>query len=87
MPHRRMARIHYSLAKVALGTGDTDGARTQSARALDQAERGFDPGSRKANQMYTSLTHLFIQLGDGPRIFRAANARSPGRESMVSIEV
>ncbi|MBK9258997.1 MAG: trypsin-like peptidase domain-containing protein [Polyangiaceae bacterium] len=85
MPYRRMARIHYSLAKVALGTNDTDAARTHAARALEHAERGFDPGSRKAVQMYTTLTHMFIQLGDAPRVHRA-HARMPGRESSLSIE-
>ncbi len=85
MPYRRMARVHYSLARVALGVGDTELARTNAARSLDQAERGFDPGSRKAAQMYTSLTHLFIQLGDGPRVYRASG-RLSGRDSSMSLD-
>jgi tetratricopeptide (TPR) repeat protein len=84
-PHRRMARIHYTLAKVALGVSDMETARAHAAKALDQAERGFDPGSRKAVQMFTSLTHLFIQVGDGPRVFKA-NARLPSRESSLTFD-
>lgn len=84
-PHRRMARIHYSLAKVALGVGDVENARQQAARALDHAERSFDSGSRKAVQMFTSLTLMFVQLGDGPRVYRA-NSRISGRESTVPID-
>lgn len=84
-PHRRMARIHYTLAKVALGVGDMETARAHAAKALDQAERGFDQGSRKAVQMFTSLTHLFIQVGDGPRVFKA-NARLPSRESSLTFD-
>jgi tetratricopeptide (TPR) repeat protein len=84
-PHRRMARIHYTLAKVALGVNDMETARAHAAQALDQAERGFDPGSRKAVQMFTSLTHLFIQVGDGPRVFKA-NSRLPSRESSLTFD-
>lgn len=81
-PHRRLARIHFTLAKVALGTNDTETARTHAIRALEQAERGFDSGSRKATQMFTSLTHLFLQLGDAPRVIKA-HSRLPSRESSL----
>jgi tetratricopeptide (TPR) repeat protein len=85
LPYRRMARIHYTLAKVALGLNDLETARIHAARSLEQAERGFDPGSRKAVQMFTSLTHMFIQLGDQPRVFKA-NARLPSRESNLAFD-
>lgn len=85
LPYRRMARIHYTLAKVALGLNDSEAARIHAAKSLEQAERGFDPGSRKAVQMFTSLTHMFIQLGDQPRVFKA-NARLPSRESNLAFD-
>ena len=84
-PHRRMARIHYTLAKVSLGLSDSEAARTHAAKALELAERGFDPGSRKAVQMFTSLTHLFIQLNDAPRVMKA-NSRVPTRESSLTFD-
>lgn len=84
-PHRRMARIHYTLARVALSTQDTEAARTHATKALEQAERGFDPGSRKAVQMFTSLTHLFIQLNDAPRVMKA-HSRLPSRESSLTFD-
>jgi len=84
-PHRRMARIHYTLAKVALGLNDSEAARTHAAKALETAERGFDPGSRKAVQMFTSLTHLFIQLNDAQRVMKA-NSRLPTRESSLTFD-
>lgn len=78
-PHRRMARIHYSLARLANGTGDAESAHTNACRSIEEADRGFEPGSRKAVQMYTSLVHLFVQLGDGVRA-RKASARVSPRE-------
>lgn len=85
LPYRRMARINYTLAKVALGQNDTETARAHAAKSLEQAERGFDPGSRKAVQMFTSLTHMFIQLGDQTRVFKA-NSRLPSRESSLTFD-
>ena len=79
-PHRRMARIHYSLARLANGTGDAEAAHTNACRSIEEADRGFEPGSRKAAQMYTSLVHLFVQLGDGVRA-RKASARVAPREA------
>jgi tetratricopeptide (TPR) repeat protein len=78
-PHRRMARIHYSLARLSNGTGDAEAALTNACRSIEEADRGFEPGSRKAVQMYTSLVHLFVQLGDATRA-RKASARISPRE-------
>jgi hypothetical protein len=80
-----MARIHYTLAKVALGASDMETARAHAAKSLEQAERGFDPGTRKTVQMFTSLTHLFIDVGDGPRVFKASS-RLPSRESSLTFD-
>ncbi|MDI1434901.1 trypsin-like peptidase domain-containing protein [Polyangium sorediatum] len=78
-PHRRMARIHYSLARLAVSKSDRDAAYMNACRALEEAERGFEPGTRKAVQIYTSLAHLFIDLGDHLRA-RKATARISPRE-------
>lgn len=85
LPHRRMARIHYTLAKVTIGLGDSETARMHAAKSMEHAERGFDPGSRKATQMFTSLAHLFLQLGDNPRVFKA-HSRLPSRESSLTFD-
>jgi hypothetical protein len=82
-PHRRMARIHYSMARLSQGVGDSESAHMNACRAIEEADRGFEPGSRKAAQMYTSLVHLFAQLGDHVRS-RKAQARMTPREPMRS---
>ncbi|MRG92154.1 hypothetical protein [Polyangium spumosum] len=76
-PHRRMARIHYSLARLAVGKSDRDAAYMNACRALEEADRGFEPGSRKAAQIYTSLAHLFVDLGDHLRARKAAARIAP----------
>ncbi|MDC3953974.1 hypothetical protein [Polyangium jinanense] len=78
-PHRRMARIHYSLARLAVSKSDRDAAYMNACRALEEADRGFEPGTRKAAQIYTSLAHLFLDLGDHLRA-RKATARISPRE-------
>ena len=57
-----------------------------ACRAIDEADRGFEPGSRKAMQIYTSLTHLFTQLGDHLRA-RKANARINPRERETRMDL
>ncbi len=84
-PYRRIARIHFTLAKVAFQTNDSEAARSHAVKALEHAERGFDSGSRKATQMFTSLTHLFLQLGDAPRVIKA-HSRLPSRESSLTFD-
>jgi tetratricopeptide (TPR) repeat protein len=85
-PHRRMARIHYTLARLSATTGDSDSAHKNACRAIDEADRGFEPGSRKAMQIYTSLTHLFTHLGDHLRA-RKANARINPRERETRMDL
>jgi hypothetical protein len=76
-PHRRLARIHYSLARMFIASNELEEAHRNACRSLEEADRGFEPGTRKAVQIYTSLTHMFTSLGDHARARKANNRISP----------